>query len=123
MVVRGPGGYDTPAQARTELKAFRRRDVSGGVAGSWTTGAWLQEWLAGHRSVRASTLRAYASHLRLYLLPALARIPLDELSIADVQAMIDTIIDTHARAGRPIAASTLVRIRATLLSGLKAAMR
>jgi hypothetical protein len=48
---------------------------------------------------------------------------LDELSIADVQGMFDTVIQTHARAARPIAVSTLVRIRATLLSGLKAAMR
>jgi integrase len=54
--------------------------------------------------------------------PSLGRIPLDELSISDVQAMFDTIIDTPARAGRPIAASTLVRVRATLLAGLKAAM-
>jgi len=117
------GGYDTPAQARGELKAFRRRDVSGCVAGSWTTGAWLREWLAGHRSIRASTLRSYESHLRLYILPSLARIPLDELSVADVQGLFDTVVETHARAGRPIAVGTLVRIRATLLSGLKAAMR
>jgi hypothetical protein len=83
----------------------------------------MQHWLAGHRSIRASTLRSYESHLRLYILPSLARIPLDKLSVVDVQGMFDTVIETHARSGRPIAVSTLVRIRATLLSGLKAAMR
>jgi hypothetical protein len=93
------------------------------VAGSRTTGAWLNEWLAGHRAVRDSTLRSYASHLRLYLLPALGRIPVDELGIQDVQAMLEQIISDHFRAGRPIAAGTLVRVRATLLAGLTAAMR
>jgi integrase len=93
------------------------------VAGSWTTGAWLNEWPAGHRAVRDSTRRSYASHLRLYLLPALARIPLDELGIHDVHVMFEQIISDHFRAGRPIEAGTLVRVRATLLSGLKAAIR
>jgi integrase len=37
------------------------------MAGSWTTGAWLTEWLAGHRAVRDSTLRSYASHLSTFL--------------------------------------------------------
>jgi integrase len=117
------GGYDSAGLARRELAAYRRRNTQGCVAGSWTTGAWLNEWLAGHRAVRDSTLRSYASHLRLYLLPALGRIPLDELGIHDVQAMVEQIISDHFRAGRPIAAGTLVRIRATLLAGLKAAMR
>jgi len=117
------GGYDTPAQARQELKAFRRRDVTGRLAGSWTTGAWLQEWLTSRQSLRATTRRSYESHVRLYILPALGRIPLDELSLGDVQGMFDAIIDSHAKAGRPIAISTLVRARATLLAALKAAMR
>jgi hypothetical protein len=48
---------------------------------------------------------------------------LDELAIQDVQAMFEQIISDHFRAGHPIAAGTLVRIRTTLLEGLKAAMR
>jgi integrase len=113
------GGYDSSGQARRGLAAYRRRDTQGCMAGSWTTGAWLNEWLAGHWAVRDSTLRSYASHLRLYLLPALGRIPLDELGIHDVQAMLKQIISDHFRAGRPIAAGTLVRIRATLLAGFE----
>jgi len=58
----------------------------------------------------------------LYLLPALGRIPLDELGIHDVQAMFEQIIMDHFRAGHPIAAGTLVTVRATLLAGLRAAM-
>jgi integrase len=83
----------------------------------------LTAWLDGHRSIRLNTRRSYASHLRLYLLPALGRIPLDELRIDDVQGMFDRLIDDHALVGRPMAATTLVRVRATLLSGLRAAMR
>jgi integrase len=121
---RGAVGTTVPGRpVCRELAAYRRRDSQGCVAGSWTTGAWLSEWLAGQRAVRDSTSRSYASHLRLYLLPALGRIPLDELGVHDVQAMFEQIISSHFRAGRPIAAGTLVRIRAALLAGLKAAMR
>ena len=39
-------------------------------------------------SQRASTLRGYRSHGRLYLTPYLGRIPLAELTAGQVQAMI-----------------------------------
>ena len=52
------GGYDSAGQARRELAAYWRRDTHGSAAGSWTTGAWLNEWLAGHRAVRDSTSRS-----------------------------------------------------------------
>jgi hypothetical protein len=44
-----------------------------------------------------------SGHLRLYLLPALDRIPLRGLGIHDVQAMFEQIISDHFRAGHPIA--------------------
>ena len=117
------GGHDSAAHAHRALAAYRRRDAQCAVAGSWSTGAWLTDWLSTHRAIRASTRRSYAGHLSLYFLPILGRIPLDELGIDDVQTMIDTIIDAHARAGHPIEPGTLVRIRATLRAGLNAAMR
>lgn len=100
------GGYATAAEARQELTAFRRRSGDARVAGSWTTGRWLTYWLQTHRAIRASTHRSYESHLRLYLMPALGRIPLDELSSLDVQAMIDAVIRSHAQAGTPICPAT-----------------
>jgi integrase len=79
--------------------------------------------MAGHRQVRPSTARSYAAHVRLYLAPALGRIPLEELEGPDVQAMIDRIVADHAKAGNPISAASLARIRATLRCALNAAMR
>lgn len=46
-----------------------------------TTGEWLASWV----SLRASTSRGYAAHVRGYLVPYLGGIPLAELSPADVQ--------------------------------------
>jgi hypothetical protein len=117
------GGHDSAAHAHRALAVYRRRDAQCAVAGSWSAGAWLTDWLSTHRAIRASTRRSYAGHLSLYFLPILGRISLDELGIDDVQTMIDTIIDAHARAGHPIEPGTLVRIRATLRAGLNAAMR
>lgn len=116
-------GSATKIDAETALADYRQRDAAGAVAGTWTTGRWLEVWLQQHRRTRPTTTRSYESHLRLYLLPTLGRIPLDELTPDHVQLMIDGIVYEHASVGRPIAAMTLVRIRATLRSALSQAMR
>lgn len=117
------GGFDSKRAARRALVAFLRHDGTASPGGAWTTGWWLNEWLRLRRNLRPSTLRMYASHIRLYLTPALGRIPLDDLSCHDIQATIDKIIRDHAGAGRPISPLTLVRIRATLRCALKQAVR
>lgn len=83
----------------------------------------MSHWLDTHRRIRASTHRSYAGHIRLYLAPALGRIPLDELSAHDIQATIDNVIDTHARTGTPITPATVTRLHATLRAALSSAMR
>ncbi len=103
--------------------AYRHRSDQARVSGGWTTGRWLGHWLHTHRRVRPSTRRSYAGHIRLYLTPALGRIPLDELAAHDIQAMIDQVIAQHARTGRPITPATVTRLHATLRAALNSAMR
>jgi integrase len=80
--------------------------------------------LAGGRAApRFSTLRGYASHIRLYLEPCLGQILLADLRTAHVQAMFTTIARQRAAQGRPVAAATLARIKATLRAALNAAIR
>ena len=74
-------------------------------------------------SLRASTCRGYAAHVRGYLVPYLGGIPLGELSPADVQQMFSAIIRGEAALGRPVSAATLRRIHATLRAALNAAVR
>jgi integrase len=65
----------------------------------------------------------YRSHVRMYLVPYLGRIPLTALTPADIRAMATAISRQHAAAGRPISAATLAGIRATLRTALNAAIR
>lgn len=46
------------------------------------TGEWVERWLASRLSLRASTQRGYAAHVRGYLVPYLGGIPLADLSPA-----------------------------------------
>ena len=89
------GGFATRSAARTALVAYRRRSDQARVGGGWTTGRWLGHWLHTHRRVRPSTRRSYAGHIRLYLAPALGRIPLDELAAHDIQAMLVLVLRTE----------------------------
>jgi hypothetical protein len=86
-------------------------------------GLRVGEWLASRVSLRASTSRGYAAHVRGYLVPYLGGIPLAELSPADVQGMFTAIIRGETALGRPASAATLRRIHATLRAALNAAVR
>jgi integrase len=94
-----------------------------GRAQNLRTGEWLDQWLASRVSLRASTSRGYAAHVRVYLVPYLGGIPLAELSPGDVQGMFGAIIRGEAALGRPVSAATLRRIHATLRAALNAAVR
>lgn len=71
----------------------------------------------------SSTVRGYASHVRLYLAPYLGQILLAELSVAQVYAMFTAIARHHEVLGNPVTPATINRIRATLRTALNAALR
>ena len=104
-----------------------------------TVGQWLAEWLAGKKNVRAGTLRTYTSHVRLYLAPDLGKVRLDKLRVEHVEDMFEMIVEFNdeiaaARASkdpariaavryrRPVGATTMQRIRATLRIALNTAI-
>ena len=115
------GGFASRGAAAAALEAISGSAASP-VAGLGT-GEWLERWLASRVSLRASTSRGYAAHVRGYLVPYLGGIPLAELSPADVQAMFAAIIRGDAALGRPVSAATLRRIHATLRAALNGAVR
>ena len=88
-----------------------------------TVGQWLRHWLVSRNAPRFSTLRSYASHIRLYLGPCLGQILLTDLRTAHVQAMLTAIARQRAAAGCPVTVATLARIKATLRAALNAAIR
>jgi integrase len=87
-----------------------------------TTGDWLECWIRNVR-VRSSTRRNYRQHVVTYLVPELGGLPLVTLSVSDVQKAFTAIAaGTGSRYGR-LAPSTVARIRATLSSALRAAVK
>jgi integrase len=93
------------------------------ATGGFTVGRWLAFWLSERSDLAESTRSSYAKHIRQYFAPRLGSILLADLSRQDVRAMFTAIVRSHAAAGRPLTAATLVRIRATLSVALNAAVR
>ncbi len=115
------GGFATRAAAVAALEALA--SPAAAPEPGLTTGEWLRRWLASRVSLRASTARSYAVHVRGYLVPYLGGIPLAALAAGDVQAMFTAIIRDEAALGRPVSAATLHRIHATLRAALNGAVR
>jgi hypothetical protein len=105
------GGFETRADAVAALEALA--SPAGPEAGL-LTGEWLVRWLGSRVSLRASTSRSYAAHVRRYLAPYLGGIPLAALTPGDVQAMFTAVIADETSLGHPVSAATVHRIHATL---------
>lgn len=117
------GGYATRRAAETARDELLERSRAERTTQTWTVARWLRHWLTTRTSIRPSTLRSYTEHVERHLIPRLGRIRLGELTGRDVAAMFAVLAATDTRYGRPITASTLHRIRATLRSALNAAIR
>ncbi len=71
-----------------------RRKLGAGVdvdSPTMSVGAWLEEWYAGKRSKKVSTLRGWRQHMDHYLIPILGEIPLNKLRVEHIAGMFDTI--------------------------------
>ena len=117
------GGYASRAQAESARRSLVRAPVHRQRAAAWTTASWFASWLAADQRWRPSTCRSYASHVRLYLIPYLGRVPLEDLTQLQVQAMFDDLGAGPAVTGRRLSPASLVRLQATVLAGLNAAVR
>ena len=93
------GGF--PRRPHAEMALARLRMPSPGGS-PLTVGQWLEHWLVSRTAPRISTLRGYATHIRLYLAPCLGQILLADLTPAHVQAMFTAISRQHEAMGRPV---------------------
>ena len=115
------GGFAARSAAVAALEALA--SPAAGPEPGLSTEEWLSRWLASRRSLRASTARGYAAHVRGYLVPYLGGIPLAALTPGNVQAMFTAVIRDEIVLGRPVSAATLHRINATLRAALNGAVR
>jgi integrase len=113
------------AQTRQEVQQKHRgalRDLDNGLnvsAGRQTVGQFLTHWLedVARPSVRASSYRHYEQMLRIHIVPDLGRIPLKELTPAQVQHLLNK----KSKSG--LAPRTVGHIRAVLRDALNQALR
>ena len=128
----------TSVAARAALDVLRNELRLGTIApagSATTTGDYLTTWIERDRTrVRPSTWRTREMHVRVYLVPALARIPLAKLSAAYVERALSAFLatgrpDRPAKRGRGrqnaagVAAQTVRHIRTTLRRALADAVR
>jgi integrase len=78
----------TQAEVVRELRRLTAAAEAGRlpIARAPTLGQWLERYLneVAASSVRPSTLRRYRQELRLYIAPALSKVPLDKLTPSQV---------------------------------------
>lgn len=84
-----------------------------------STAEYLSRWLSSRRSLRPATVQAYENHIRVHLIPHLGHIPLEDLSIADVEQMSDRLLADDCR----LSVASVHRVLAALNSALNAAVR
>jgi hypothetical protein len=117
---------DLPSAAgqrrRVRRGGFATRTAAAGPEPGLTPGEWLGRWLVARVSLRESTVRSYAAHVRGYLVPYLGGILLAALTPGDVQSMFTAVIRGETVLGRPVSAATLHRIHATLRAALTGAV-
>jgi integrase len=146
------GDEQARADIATMLKAVRpgtplpdrdtiARRIRAGIPAAvpTTTGEYLTAWLAGRRGLAEKTMRGYADHIRLYLIPHLGDVPIQDLGTRHIEAMYAALEQRNAeiRAGhastdppvrarfrgvRPMSPASLQRLRATLRKALNDAM-
>ncbi|PZG24206.1 site-specific integrase, partial [Spongiactinospora gelatinilytica] len=125
-----------PPIEEVRRKVRTRQDLNRQI----TLAEWLEEFLKRKRRIDETTRRGYATDIRLYLTPYLGHIRLDRLRVSDIAGMFDAIeefndVITHARASgdpaqiakvryrRPVGASSMHGIRATLRHALNIAIK
>jgi integrase len=88
-------------------------------------GTYLQEWLAAIRpNIRPSAWASFESHVRIYLVPQLGHLQLQQLAATDVDLMTAWLLSAEGRGThRPLSPTTMRRILATLNSAMNYAVR
>lgn len=96
-----------------------------------TTAECLTTWLNGRRGLAEHTMRGYSDHIRLYLIPYLGEVAIQDLDHRHINAMYDALDERNAdiiaakaspdprvqasvRGVRPLGDSSLQRLHATL---------
>lgn len=116
------GGFATKSAARHALRQLQEEIRSGTTdeAHTLTVARYLEDWIAGKRALRPSTLKSYREHLDHHLLPHLGHYKLRELQARHIDQMLNSL---RTRGGKTLSNGSLRRVFSTLRTALNAAMR
>ena len=117
------GGFPSRAAARTARDRTLAESREQHAGRTWTVARWLRHWLGTRTSIRPTTLRAYTHHVDAYLIPAIGRLRLTEVTTRHLTAMFAELAAAPTPTGRLKTPATLRRIRATLRAAYNAAIR
>ncbi|ROR42988.1 site-specific integrase [Kitasatospora cineracea] len=86
------GGFEDQDKAQEALrKVIGKVDRKEVIDHRTTVGEYLTDWLKRRKTLEATTASAYESHLRIYLIPALGRIKLEDLTAEPIADLFDAI--------------------------------
>ncbi|WP_327074401.1 site-specific integrase [Kitasatospora purpeofusca] len=85
-------GFEDKDKAEAALAEVIGKSTRAEVIDHRTTVAqFLNKWLEGKKKLEPTTVASYASHIRLYLIPALGHIKLEDLTAQPIRDMFDAI--------------------------------
>ncbi|WP_329314403.1 site-specific integrase [Streptomyces sp. NBC_01262] len=103
------------------IEETRRRFNTGQqLIGRLTVADWLDRWLAAKR-VRKSTVKRYASDVRVHLKPRIGHVRIDRLRVSHIAEMFAAIEDTNAKIleGNALRRTALAELTAVPWKGLE----
>ena len=110
----------TRAEASDKLDALRQK-LQGGLAPAparLTVATYLADWLESTKTtIRPATFASYEALVRVHVAPAIGRIPLTRLSVADVESML------RAKSSSGLSPRRVQMIRAVLRRALGRAVK
>ncbi len=122
--------FDTQQAAKEKLEIVRDEMRHGAVPdpARLLLGDYLAEWLSRHqakKTLRPKTIETYEYLIRVHVVPAVGRIPLDALQSAHLARFIaQKCTEPSAKdPSKPLAASTVVQMHAILSGALEQAVR
>jgi hypothetical protein len=84
-----PRSTTLASHTASSLSVLGRPGVPATVA--TTTAQYLTTWLASRRGLADKTTRGYADHIRLYLIPHLGNVPIQQLDTRHIEAMFTAL--------------------------------
>jgi integrase len=114
-------GYATRRDAQDALDEAKARYAGGVEPSRQRLGEYLEQWLAGKRSIRPTTRRSYQGAIRLYIGPAIGSVKLRDLRPHHVDRMLE--LAARGTRGKPVSVKTVRVVHGVLRAALRTAVR